>query len=162
MPLSLHDPVTRSDDPRDRMALLERVLLFAIEAHAGQREKNGDPYVLHPLRLMQAMDTDEERLAALLHDIVEDCPHVSFADLEGLGLPLSVLAALRLLTHGDPAELYDAYIARIAADPLARKVKLADLADNMNAARLREFTDKDAARMRKYIAARAHLLAVGL
>ncbi|MEZ5668684.1 MAG: GTP pyrophosphokinase [Alphaproteobacteria bacterium] len=138
------------------MSTLERALAFAVAAHAGQRDKSGAPYVLHPLRLMLAMETDEERLAALLHDTVEDCEGVDFATLAALGLPDTVLAALRLLTHDDDTP-YEDYVRRINADPLARRVKLADLRDNMNAARLTRFEAKDAERMTRYVKAHALL-----
>ena len=132
--------------------LLERALAFALNAHAGQLEKNGHPYIMHPLRLMLSMDTDEEQLAALLHDVVEDGDGVTFDDLSELGLPEAVLGALRNLTHDDN-EPYEDYIARIAGHPLARKVKLADLRDNMDVRRLPEFTEKDAERMQRYVRA---------
>ena len=137
--------------------VMERALAFALTTHAGQVEKNGHPYVMHPLRLMLSMDTDEERLSALLHDAVEDGDNVSFDDLRGLGMPDTVLDTLRLLTH-EGGEPYDDYIARIAKHPMARKVKMADLRDNMDVQRLPAFTDKDAERMRRYVRAYDTLL----
>ena len=133
-------------------SVIEDALEFALAAHKGQVDKGGHPYILHPLRLMLSMETDHERLAALLHDVVEDNDGVSFEDLETLGIPDRVVDALRMLTHGDD-EPYMDYIARIARHALARKVKMADLRDNMNVRRMRNFSDRDAERVRKYISA---------
>ena len=134
-------------------SLIENALKFALEAHKGQVDKGGHPYIFHPLRLMLSMETDEERLAALLHDVVEDNDGVSFEDLEKLGIPNDAMDALRMLTHDDDNEPYMDYVARISEHPMARKVKMADLRDNMNVQRIPNFTDRDAERIRKYISA---------
>ena len=128
--------------------LLEKAIALAVEAHAGQFDKAGNPYILHPLHLMLQMETENERITAVLHDIVEDTA-VTMDDLANLGFPPAVLAALDLLTH-DPAVPYDDYILQVKANPLARCVKLADLAHNMDIRRLKNPTEKDWSRLAKY------------
>lgn len=137
-------------------SLIERAIAIALTAHSGQVDKAGAPYILHPLRLMVQMDTEDEQLAALLHDVVEDSD-LTLDDLRDEGLPESVLAALALLTH-QAGEDYEDYVRRIADNPLARKVKLADLADNMRLDRIPNPTPKDLERLEKYRGAQALLL----
>ena len=132
------------------MNILEKALLLAVQAHAGQLDKSGRPYILHPLRLMAQMDSQEAQLVALLHDIVEDTS-TTFDDLSQLGLPENVLEAIRLLTHDKTNEPYQNYMTCLKTNPLARKVKLADLKDNMNIRRLSQVTAKDTERLNKYL-----------
>ena len=136
---------------------LERAIAFAVEKHAGQVDRYGRPYILHPLRLMSAMDTDEERMAAVLHDVLEDCPEVTPADLKRLGVPPAALEAVALLTRAEGMS-WDDYIARLAPNPMARKIKLADLADNMDLRRFDELRERDLDRCNRYIRARRLLL----
>jgi (p)ppGpp synthase/HD superfamily hydrolase len=142
----------------EELTPLERAIAFAVEQHAGQVDRYGRPYILHPLRLMHGMDTDEERMTAALHDVLEDCPGVTLADLARLGVPPAVLKAVALLTHAEDVS-WDDYIARLAPDPIARKVKLADLADNMDLRRTPELRPNDLERYNRYIGARRVLLA---
>ena len=139
-------------------SVLERAIGLALEVHRGQIDKAGRPYILHPLRLMAAMTSEEARVVAVLHDVVEDS-EATFEDLAALGLSEEALAALRLLTHDDDGSEanYFAYIARIKANPLARAVKLADLADNLDVSRLPSLTERDSRRLNKYIKAREML-----
>ncbi|MEO5346532.1 MAG: GTP pyrophosphokinase [Magnetococcus sp. YQC-9] len=116
------------------MATLDRAIALAAEAHLGQLDKSRQPYILHPLRMMMRFESNEERIVAVLHDVVEDCG-VSFDSLREMGFPDVVLEALERLTH-HPKEPYEAYIARIAPHPLARQIKIADLEDNMDVRRL--------------------------
>ena len=131
---------------------LERAIAFAVDKHAGQVDKVGRPYILHPLRVMLAQETDEARIAAVLHDVVEDCDDVEIEDVARLELPDAALETVKVLTHDD-AEPYEDYIERLALNPMARNVKLADLRDNIDIARLAEVTDRDAKRLDKYIRA---------
>jgi (p)ppGpp synthase/HD superfamily hydrolase len=119
-----------------------------VTAHAGQSCKDGSPYILHPLRLMLKMSTDEERMVAVLHDVVEDTS-ITLEDLRREGFSAAVLEALRLLTHEKEVP-YEEYVARIKPHPLAREVKLADLEDNSDIKRLKGIEEKDFARMKKY------------
>ena len=140
-------------------SVLERAIGLALEVHRGQIDKAGRPYILHPLRLMAAMTSEEARVVAVLHDVVEDS-EATFEDLAALGLSEEALAALRLLTHHDDdgsEANYFAYVARIKANPLARAVKLADLADNLDVSRLPSLTERDSRRLNKYLKAREML-----
>lgn len=131
------------------MPTLHRALEIAVIHHGLQKEKNGTPYAFHPIRLALTMSTDAERIVALLHDIVEDTD-VTHDDLNDEGFAPEVIEAVRLLTRV-PDEDYEAYIERIATNPLARAVKLADLKDNMDLTRIPgELADKDLARLAKY------------
>jgi (p)ppGpp synthase/HD superfamily hydrolase len=139
------------------MATLERAIELAAKAHAGQVDKAGQPYILHPLRLMLAVRTPHERMAAVLHDIVEDTP-TTFDDLAAEGFPPEVVAAVSALTKTEGEKRIPA-AHRAAADPIARAVKLADVADNMDLSRIAAPTDKDYARLEEYRQVQAILLA---
>jgi (p)ppGpp synthase/HD superfamily hydrolase len=139
------------------MATLERAIELAAKAHAGQVDKAGQPYILHPLRLMLAVRTPHERMAAVLHDVVEDTS-VSFDDLVAEGFPAEVVAAVRALTTTQGEKRIVA-AHRAAADPVARAVKLADVADNMDLSRIAAPTQKDFDRLKEYEQVRAILLA---
>ncbi len=130
------------------MATLERAIAIALEAHQGQRDKAGAPYVLHPLRVMLRLESEPARIAAVLHDVVEDSPWT----LEGLareGFSPEVLAALECLTK-QKGEVYEAFIERVKTNPLAVEVKRADLLDNLDLLRLPELSEKDLTRLAKY------------
>ncbi|MDC8016203.1 HD domain-containing protein [Tahibacter soli] len=139
------------------MSTLERAIEIAARAHAGQTDKAGAPYILHPLRLMLAQRGTHERMAAVLHDVVEDTS-LTFDDLAREGFPAEVIAAVRALTKL-PGEDRIAAAHRAAADPVARAVKLADVADNMDLSRIAAPTDKDRARLQQYAQVKAILLA---
>jgi len=130
------------------MANLQRALEIAVESHKGQKQKDGTPYAFHPIRLSLSLETEEQKIVALLHDVVEDTDW-TFEDLAGEGFSDRVIVALRLLTHTDETP-YEDYVERLASDPLARAVKKADLADNMDLKRVPELTENDFARFRKY------------
>jgi (p)ppGpp synthase/HD superfamily hydrolase len=109
---------------------------------------DGSPYILHPLRPMMQMHTDEERIVAILHDVVEDT-EVTLNDLQEAGFGENVLEAVRLLTHEDDLS-YEDYVLRLKSNPLARKVKLADLNDNADLCKMSGNEEKDLARLKKY------------
>ncbi len=135
------------------MATLEDAIALAAKHHAGVRDRGGQPYVLHPLRLMMRMETEVERMVAVLHDLVEDTP-VTLESLRAQGFPEEVVAAVDCLTRRKATkESYAEFIERIRPNALASRVKLADLEDNMNVLRLPAMTDEDAARIVKYRAA---------
>lgn len=143
------------------MSPLETAILVAVEAHAGQVDKAGAPYAFHPLRLMLKVKTDEERMAAVLHDVVEDGPRWTFERLIERGIPQGVVDAVRHLTKWpEEAGDYMAFIRRGAAHPVARVVKLADLEDNMDLTRISEPAPRDFERIEKYRIAREYLLRV--
>ncbi|WKY44750.1 GTP pyrophosphokinase [Eubacteriaceae bacterium ES2] len=131
--------------------MLNKAIAIANKAHAGQLDKGKEAYILHPLRVMLALESEEERICGLLHDVVEDS-EITFEDLREEGFAESVLAALVCLTKKEGEE-YEAFIERVLKNELACRVKLADLADNMDSSRLAVLTDKDRERLKKYQAA---------
>ncbi len=128
--------------------MLEKAIAIAVQAHAGQTDKAGMPYILHPLRVMMKMTSVTEMIVAVLHDVVEDSEW-TIEQLRAEGFAEDVLAALDLLTKRT-GEVYEAFIQRAKAHPLSCAVKLADLEDNMNAKRLRNVTEEDRERLEKY------------
>lgn len=135
--------------------LLERAIELAVRAHKGQVDKAGQPYILHPLRVMLRLDSTEERIIAILHDVIEDGKAEYKAEARAL-LPPELLEALLCVTkredeHGD--EGYGRFVERAARDPLARRVKIADLEDNLDVTRLSSITAKDTERLNRYLAA---------
>ena len=141
-----------------RIVTVEDAIVFAAERHRGQRDKAGEPYILHPLRVALRVHTDRERLAAVLHDVVGDTG-VTLDELRARGLDESVVAAIETLTKRD-GEDYRAFIERVAQNPIARAVKLADLADNLDPDRLAALPPEEQQRLRaKYEPARERLLA---
>jgi len=131
------------------MSTLERAIAIAAEAHAGQVDKAGAPYVLHPLRMMLAVVTVEERIVAVLHDVCEDCPGWDFDRLRREGFSATVLAALDTVTKRE-GESYEDFVRRAGSNPIGRAVKLADLRDNSDLSRIAEPTACDMERIEKY------------
>lgn len=131
------------------MATLERAIAIAAEAHAGQVDKAGAPYILHPLRVMLEMRVEDERIVAVLHDVIEDCPEWTLRRIGDEGFAPSVISGVNAVTRR-PNEAYMEFIDRAGKDPIGRAVKLADLADNMDLSRLPELTKKDWERMQRY------------
>ena len=115
---------------KPRHAGIEDAILIAVKAHFGQVDKQGVPYILHPLRVMFAMTTDMERIVAVLHDVVEDTP-LTLGFLQDCGFSPEVLGAVDALTRRD-GEVYTDFTLRAKANPLARRVKIADINDNLN------------------------------
>jgi hypothetical protein len=127
-------------------------LQIAAKAHEGQRDKEGQPYILHPLRVMMAVEGEEAKVVAVLHDVVEDTS-VTLDDLRQAGFTERVLAAVACVTHRKN-EPYADYVVRCKGDDIARRVKLADLQDNTRLDRtiLRpERLGHDLARVRRYL-----------
>jgi (p)ppGpp synthase/HD superfamily hydrolase len=131
------------------VSTLERAIAIASEAHAGQVDKGGAPYVMHPLRMMLRLSSNEERIVAVLHDVCEDCHGWTFERLRGEGFSEPVIEALRSVTKRD-GEDYEAFVLRAAANPIGRRVKLADLRDNCDLSRIAEPSEKDLRRIEKY------------
>jgi (p)ppGpp synthase/HD superfamily hydrolase len=130
------------------MAGLDEAILLAVKAHFGQKDKAGAPYITHPLRLMFRQNSEPARIAAVLHDVVEDTP-VTIAELREAGFAEEILEAVQLLTH-DPMDTYDQYVAKLRPNAIARAVKLADLEDNMRLERNATLTEKDWERLQRY------------
>lgn len=140
------------------MSTLEKAIALAANAHAGQVDKGGEPYILHPLRVMLRLKTAEERMAGVLHDVVEDCG-VTFDDLRKQGFPEAVISGVDAVTRRDGESYYD-FVIRSGADPIGRTVKLADLRENSDLTRLKDVNEKDRARLVKYQRAIEKLMAL--
>ena len=129
---------------------LQRAIEIALEAHKGALDKGGNPYILHPLRLMLQMDSEEEMIVAILHDVVEDSEKWSFDKLQAEGFSKKIINSLRSVTKENENEDYEKFIDRSVKDKIGRKVKIADISDNLDISRLKEVTDKDILRINKY------------
>lgn len=142
------------------MAGLEEAIALAVKLHSGQKDKAGAPYILHPLRVMLRLEGEIERIAGVLHDTVEDTV-MTLDELRRIGFPEESISIVDALTRRKD-ESYEIFIQRLKPDPAARRVKLADLADNMDLSRLaRPLDQKDLERLNRYKAARAALMGVG-
>lgn len=129
----------------------KRALKLCFEAHKEQLDKSGLPYVFHPFHLAEQMSDESTTIVALLHDVVEDTDY-TFADLEAMGFGEEVIEALKLMTHDDDT-LYMDYVANLKHNPIARTVKLADLAHNSDPTRLEVMDEWAKKRAEKYKAA---------
>ena len=135
--------------------MTKKAMRICFEAHRDQLDKTGIPYVFHPIHLAEQMDDEASVCVALLHDVVEDSS-MTFEALSEEGFGEEIISALRLLTH-DKSVPYMDYVAEIKKNPLAKKVKLADLSHNSDLTRLDTVGEKDIARVDKYKAARVFL-----
>lgn len=134
------------------MSTLERAIEIATDAHRGQLDKAGKEYISHPLRVMAAGKSTEEKIVGVLHDVVEDTLW-TFEQLEAECFSKEVIDALRCITKLSDSEPYDKFIARVKSNPLATAVKINDLTDNMDIRRLPYISDKDVKRLKKYLKA---------
>lgn len=131
------------------MSLLERAIALALDAHRGQTDRQGQPYILHPLHVMMQMDSEPEMIAAVLHDVIEDTD-LTLDDLRAEGFSEQVLTVVELLTHDKETTSYEDYVRRLKSNPMARKIKRADLHHNMDIRRIKHMSDADKTRLEKY------------
>lgn len=130
------------------MATLDFAVKLATERHSGQVDRGGAPYIDHPLRVMANVETEEEKIVAVLHDVLEDTPTTP-KELADFGFSSNVIQAIQSLTKLNGEDRFKAAY-RTAKNRIAIKVKLADLADNMDLSRLKNVTAKDRARLLEY------------
>ena len=130
-------------------AFLFRAIEIAKKAHDGQTDKSGMPYIGHIMRVMNAGKTIDEKIVGVLHDIVEDTEW-SFDALLEEGFPAHIVDAVKCVTRLTNDEPYEDFIRRIKENRLATAVKINDLTDNMDIRRLKEISDKDVKRLKKY------------
>ena len=135
--------------------LTKKALRLCFDSHKEQTDKTGLPYVFHPFHLAEQMDDELSTVCALLHDVVEDT-EITLNDLEAMGFPSAVTEVLALLTHA-PEVPYMDYVAKIKTNPVATKVKIADLLHNSDLSRLDTVDERALARNRKYAEALAFL-----
>ena len=130
--------------------MLDQMLMIATKAHHGQFDRGGNPYILHPLKVMHYLKTDDEELMciALGHDVIEDTS-VTYKDLREAGISQRVIDGIRALTK-QPGQTYDEYKQNVFANIDAMRVKMADLRHNTDIRRLKGVTEKDLTRMAKY------------
>jgi (p)ppGpp synthase/HD superfamily hydrolase len=135
---------------------LDDAIQLARRAHEGQLDKGGRPYIGHPLRVMGSVSGVHERMTAVLHDVIEDTP-VTLADLRAANCPAEVLDAVAALSK-QPDEAQTSYLDRVKANPIALRVKRADIADNLSQDRMGRLDAETQARLRlKYEEALRHL-----
>lgn len=128
---------------------LERAIQIATQAHAGFRDKGGNIYILHPIAVMMRCETNEEKIVAILHDVVEDSEW-TFDALLKEGFSAEVVEALKSVTKESKDEDYDSFIQRCSNNKIGRNVKIADLRDNLDITRMGELSEKDIKRTNKY------------
>ena len=128
--------------------LTKKALKLCFQAHKNQLDKDGLPYIFHPFHVAEQMDDEKSTVVALLHDVIEDTEY-TLKDLQHMGFNDEILSALDRLTHKDDVP-YMEYIQEIAKNPLAKKVKIADLKHNSDSSRLTNPTEYDFLRIEKY------------
>ncbi len=130
------------------MSTLEKAIALAATQHAGQLDKGGQPYILHPLRLMLQFSNPTLQIIAVLHDILEDTATTA-EDLKALGFSVEIIQAIKALTKQTGESRLEA-AKRTALNPLATQVKYVDVLDNMNLTRINNPTSRDFARLEEY------------
>ena len=126
----------------------KKAMRLCFKAHKDQTDKSGLPYVFHPFHLAEQMRDEDTTIVALLHDVVEDSDY-TLDDLAEMGFSARVIAAIALMTHADDVPYMD-YVAEIKKNPIARAVKLADLAHNSDLSRLDSVDENALQRVEKY------------
>ena len=134
------------------MASLNRAIEIATKAHEGATDKYGEPYINHVTRVMNMGQTDKEKIVGVLHDVIEDT-HWTFEDLEKEGFSKEIIDALKCVTKTSEDEDYKEFITRVKINPLAVKVKLNDLSDNLDIKRMPVVLESDLKRLNKYLKA---------
>jgi (p)ppGpp synthase/HD superfamily hydrolase len=127
---------------------IEIALSIAIKAHKGQRDKGENPYILHPIAVMNRVKTIEEKIVAVLHDVIEDT-EVTLEQLREQGFSEEIIDAIHLLTRSEE-DSYEEFIEKTIKNGISRNVKIADIKENMNLARIKEPTENDYKRLEKY------------
>ena len=142
---------------------LEKAIQIAVEAHTGQVDKGGNPYILHPLRVMLSLNTEEERIVGVLHDVVEDCDGWTWERLKEQGCNATLIEALQSVSKTPQEEVeyrslsedkklahYLEFIVRAKSNKIGRKVKVADINDNLDISRIDDITERDISRLNRY------------
>ncbi|MBB3111193.1 (p)ppGpp synthase/HD superfamily hydrolase [Paenibacillus phyllosphaerae] len=135
------------------MSTLAKAIEIAAQAHGATMDRNGQPYILHPIRVMLDLDSEDERIVGVLHDVIEDTD-LTLGDLRNAGFAPHIVDAVDSVTRREPnggeQEDYFDFVRRAKGNEIGRQVKLADLRDNMDWSRIQEPTEKDMKRMQKY------------
>ncbi len=138
-------------------ALYERAVKIATDAHRGQVDKGGNPYILHPIAVAEGVEGTELKIVAMLHDVLEDSS-VTAEDLLKEGFAEDLVEAVRVLTHDKSYPIsYEEYICQVKKNPIARIVKISDIHHNLDLSRIPNPTEHDRQRCEKYRRALAYL-----
>ena len=129
---------------------LAKAIEIAASAHSTQKDKGGSPYILHPIRVMMSLNTEEEKIVGVLHDVVEDSEDWDFDRLREEGFAEDIISALMSVTKQSDAENYEAFIERAGRNQIGRNVKIADIKDNLDVTRIGPLKEKDLLRINKY------------
>ena len=129
---------------------LERAIEITVNAHKGVTDKGGNPYILHPLKVMMSLKSDNEKIVGVLHDVVEDAGDWGFERLKEEGFCEEVLDGLRSVTKTSDEEDYNEFVQRALSNAIGRAVKIADIRDNLDVTRIGELRQKDMKRLNKY------------
>jgi len=129
---------------------LARAIEIAASAHKNQADKGGSPYILHPIRVMMSLDTEDEKIVGVLHDVVEDSDVWNFKRLREEGFEENILSALKSVTKVSGDEDYQQFIKRAGQNEIGRNVKIADIKDNLDVTRIGTLNEKDLLRINKY------------
>ncbi|MBR4391783.1 MAG: GTP pyrophosphokinase [Bacteroidales bacterium] len=140
---------------KDYSELVDLALKIAIRAHEGQKDKLGREYVMHPIRVAERCKDPKAKIVALLHDTLEDTD-VTGEYLQEQGFPEEIVEGILSVTKHE-GETYEEFVRRASINPIGKEVKRADLEDNMDIRRLKEITDEDVKRLRKYLRAWQYL-----
>ena len=130
------------------MSTLDKAILIAVQAHHGQIDRYGQPYILHPLRMMIRMHSETEKIVAVLHDVIEKSEW-TLEDLKMEGFSEEITDAVDKLTKRD-GEVYALHVERTKTGSLSRRIKLADLEDNMDPERITDPTAQDEKRLARF------------
>ena len=129
---------------------LARAIEIAASAHRTQVDKGGSPYILHPIRVMMSLNSEDEKIVGVLHDVVEDSDEWNFDRLREEGFGEHILSALKSVTKASEVEDYQQFIKRAGDNKIGRNVKIADIRDNLNVSRIGFLEEKDLLRINKY------------
>ena len=129
---------------------LARAIEIAASAHRNQADKGGSPYILHPIRVMMSLHTEDEKIVGVLHDVVEDSDVWNFERLKEEGFEENILSALKSVTKLSEDEDYRQFIKRAGQNEIGRNVKIADIRDNLDVSRMGFLEEKDLLRINKY------------
>lgn len=129
---------------------LAKAIEIAASAHRNQVDKGGNPYILHPIRVMMSLNSEDEKIVGVLHDVVEDSDEWDFEHLKEEGFKEHILSALKSVTKVSDTEDYETFIERATRNQIGRNVKIADIRDNLDVTRLKTLNEEDFARINKY------------
>ena len=138
--------------------LLNKAIKIANRAHKGQTDKFGTPYIGHIMRVMNYGKTYDEKIVGVLHDVIEDCPEITYEYLLQEGFSNEIVFAIECLTKNPADQDYTEFVKQTERSPLAIAVKLNDLRDNMDLTRFtKPLTERDFKRLNKYLNAYLYL-----